>query len=115
MFAVRRISTVAVCAASSALVISQAGKRKQSFSLCEEQKTLAVSPVQDTAITAPRWTNPTQNYVWTDEEIEKVLSEQPKYIPDTFWDHTTYKLVRFSYWFFNLISGYSYENPTTGR
>jgi len=74
---------------------------------------IAVSPVQDTAITAPRWTNPTQNYVWTDEEIERVLSEQPKYIPDTFWDHTTYKLVRFSYWFFNLISGYSYENPTT--
>lgn len=58
------------------------------------------------------WDNPTQNYIWTDEELDEVLSSEPVYIPVTNWDHVTHGLVRFCYRFFNFISGYDYDNPT---
>eukprot|EP00501_MAST-03F_sp_TOSAG23-6_P001941 GSMAST32.ASY1.ANO1.2022.1 assembled CDS len=60
----------------------------------------------------PEWKNPTQNHVWTDEELDNVLSDTPKHKPKGFVDNFLRFTVRFAYHGFNFLTGYSRKDPS---
>lgn len=58
------------------------------------------------------WRNPTQNHVWTEEEVKEALAVQPHVKPQTFMDKLVYGLVRGCYHTFNFVTRFNKEDPT---
>ena len=58
------------------------------------------------------WKNPTQNHVWSPEELQRRLAEQPKHKPMGIMDQAIRVAVRGAYHAFNLVTGYSKSDPS---
>lgn len=58
------------------------------------------------------WQNPTQNHIWTEEEVDEALAVQTHVKPVTFTDKIAYGIVRGAYHSFNFLTGYNKANPT---
>eukprot|EP00667_Euglena_gracilis_P031834 EG_transcript_46979 len=58
------------------------------------------------------WKNPTQNHVWSEEEVNQALSFQPHHQPQSLMDRVLFKLLRGAYHTFNFLTRYNKENPT---
>lgn len=58
------------------------------------------------------WKNPTQNHVWTEEEVNAALSVKPHLEPQTRLDRAIYSLLQCAYHTFNFLTGYKKEDPT---
>jgi hypothetical protein len=60
----------------------------------------------------PAWDNPTQNHVWSEEELQQKLSEQPKHKPEGVLDRVLWAAVRGAYHTFNFVTRYSKKDPS---
>lgn len=58
------------------------------------------------------WVNPTHNHVWSEEELDKVLSTQPRHQPETFAERVVNSTLKGVYWTFNKVTGYRAADPT---
>jgi len=58
------------------------------------------------------WDNPTQNHVWSAEELDERLSEQPKHIPTSIMDRVIRGIVRGSYHVFNSVTRFDIDDPS---
>eukprot|EP01063_Lacrimia_lanifica_P016552 TRINITY_DN230_c1_g1_i1.p1 TRINITY_DN230_c1_g1~~TRINITY_DN230_c1_g1_i1.p1 ORF type:complete len:335 (+),score=135.36 TRINITY_DN230_c1_g1_i1:68-1072(+) len=62
------------------------------------------------------WENPTQNHVWSQEELEALLAKEKAdavhFKPDGAMDRMTYWAVRGCYHAFNFITGFNSRDPT---
>ncbi|GAB5354304.1 hypothetical protein AAMO2058_000107400 [Amorphochlora amoebiformis] len=59
------------------------------------------------------WKNPTQNHIWEEEEIEKLMKSLPTHTPVTMSDKIMHFLVKkVLYNGFNWITGFNKENPS---
>jgi len=58
------------------------------------------------------WDNPTQNHVWTSEELTERLSEQPKHQPTTVLDRIIWGTVRGCYHGFNFVTRFDKQDPS---
>eukprot|EP00667_Euglena_gracilis_P031814 EG_transcript_47055 len=58
------------------------------------------------------WKNPTQNHVWSEDEVDQALSYHPHHQPQSLMDRTVYGLLRGAYHTFNFLTRYNKENPT---
>jgi hypothetical protein len=66
-----------------------------------------ISPGGDAA-----WDNPTQNHVWSEQELQQKLSEQPKHKPQGVLDRVLWAAVRGAYHSFNFMTRYSKKDPS---
>jgi len=60
----------------------------------------------------PTWKNPTQNHVWSEEELDEALAVQTHVKPQNLTDRVMLGIVRGAYWTFNKLTGYKHEDPT---
>ena len=58
------------------------------------------------------WVNPTINHVWTEDEVAKRLSEQPRHQPVHLSEKVAHSFLQFCYKTFNFVTGYKAEDPT---
>lgn len=61
---------------------------------------------------AQAWDNPTQNHVWSRDELEDRLSVQPKHKPTGAVDRVIWAAVRGAYHTFNFVTGYNKKDPS---
>lgn len=58
------------------------------------------------------WKNPTQNHVWTEDEVDEALAVQTHVKPTSVVDKVLYGVVRGAYHSFNFLTGYNKTNPS---
>ena len=58
------------------------------------------------------WKNPTQNHVWTEDEVDQALAVQTHVKPQTWLDKAIFGFVRGAYHSFNFLTRYDKSNPT---
>ena len=67
-----------------------------------------VDPVTESG----EWINPTHNHVWSDAELDKVLSSQPRHQPENLAERLVNGVLKGAYWTFNSVTGYKAADPT---
>jgi hypothetical protein len=60
------------------------------------------------------WMNPTINHVWSDKELDEVLSTQPRHQAQTIMEKVLSNGIQIAYWSFNKVTGYVASDPTPG-
>eukprot|EP00658_Telonema_sp_P-2_P013312 TRINITY_DN15042_c0_g1_i1.p1 TRINITY_DN15042_c0_g1~~TRINITY_DN15042_c0_g1_i1.p1 ORF type:complete len:354 (+),score=86.54 TRINITY_DN15042_c0_g1_i1:58-1119(+) len=58
------------------------------------------------------WKNPTINHVWSADELEAVLAQQPRHVPQKLGDKAIHAAIRGLYRSFNFMTGYKGEDPS---
>lgn len=58
------------------------------------------------------WVNPTHNHVWSETELEQVLSKQPRHQPENLAERAVNSALKGIYWTFNKVTGYKAADPT---
>jgi len=75
-------------------------------------------PIQPKISTEPprvesgEWVNPTINHVWSEEEIQKRLSTQPRHQPKLLSDKLAFNFLQIAYWSFNKVTRYHAADPS---
>lgn len=62
------------------------------------------------------WDNPTQNHVWAEKDLKKLLTKEKAepvhFKPQGLWDRVTYGAVMACYHGFNFLTGFNKNDPT---
>ena len=58
------------------------------------------------------WDNPTLNHVWSKEELDARLCEQPKHVPTSALDKVIWASVRGCYHAFNFVTRFNKNDPS---
>eukprot|EP01064_Diplonema_japonicum_P016790 TRINITY_DN2481_c0_g1_i2.p1 TRINITY_DN2481_c0_g1~~TRINITY_DN2481_c0_g1_i2.p1 ORF type:complete len:297 (+),score=110.55 TRINITY_DN2481_c0_g1_i2:61-951(+) len=84
--------------------------------LMQAQVHFRLTPQQHPLGKEKKWANPTQNHVWEEQELAKILEKEAKvavhFKPQGFMDRLTYGAVMACYHAFNFITGFNKEDPS---